>query len=86
VREYCRAYHLADLRGFPGWGDLARPQEKALSGDTIVYLWDDLSVVVNPVVAADEGILWDAATAQWESFCVDSLKFEIPEDLRHGED
>ncbi|WP_327044002.1 hypothetical protein OG320_19730 [Microbispora sp. NBC_01189] len=84
VRQYCRAYHLADLRRFPGWAARAHPEEAGLPSDTVVYLWDDLSVVADPV-APDGLVLWDADGATgvdgaWARFCREELNFETPED------
>lgn len=75
MKQYCRAYLLADLRRFPAWSP-----EGGLPGDTVVYLWDDLTVVTNPVVP-DQGVLWESVTEDWARFCRDNLKFEIPEGL-----
>jgi hypothetical protein len=72
--HYCKAYKLAELRRFPAW------TEAELDDDTIVYLWDDLTVVLNPVVP-ESGPLWDTTSAEWERFCRDDLRFEIPEEL-----
>lgn len=80
MRQYCRAYHLADLRRFPGWSDAAGENNSTLADDTVVYVWDDLTVVVNPVVPAD-GVLWHAVTEEWERFCLNELDFAVPDEL-----
>ncbi len=76
--HYCKAYQLAELRRFPAWTEAG--SEARLDDDTIVYIWDDLTVVVNPVVP-ESGTLWDTSSADWERFCREELKFEIPEEL-----
>ncbi len=82
MRKYCKAYHLKDLRQFPSWG--AHQQEDGeLTDESIVYLWDDFTVVKSPVLA-DQGILWNTITPEWEAFCKERLHFEIPEDLRYA--
>ena len=82
MRKYCKAYHLSDLRQFPSWG--AQQQESdELADDTVVYLWDDFTVVKSPVLA-DKGVLWQSVTPEWEAFCKETLSFEIPEDLRYA--
>jgi hypothetical protein len=73
--RYCKAYQLAELRRFPAWTESG---EARLDDDAIVYIWDDLTVVTNPV---RDGTLWDTVSADWERFCREELKFEIPEEL-----
>ncbi|HEV2377417.1 MAG TPA: hypothetical protein VGS19_35290 [Streptosporangiaceae bacterium] len=80
MREYCKAYQLAELRRFPGWVESTAPGAPALSDDTVVYVWDDLTVVTNPV-AADQGVLFDAVDEEWVRFCHAELSFAIPEGL-----
>jgi len=80
MRQYCKAYQLAELRRFPGWAEHSPPGESVLNDDTVVYVWDDLTVVANPV-AADQGILFDTADEEWARFCHAELGFEVPEGL-----
>jgi hypothetical protein len=79
MKHYCRAYRLAELRRFPHWTDVAGDGEP-LTDDTIVYLWNDLTVVANPVLP-DSALLWDAVDDEWERFCRDDLSFDVPEEL-----
>jgi hypothetical protein len=83
VKQYCRAYVLGDLRQFPAWDDVAGTDGTPLADDTIVYIWDDLTVVTNPVVP-DSNVLWNTVNEEWAAFCRDNLRFEIPEDLVDG--
>lgn len=83
MHTYCKAYYLRDVRQFPSWKEFHEEGEGELSEDTVVYLWDDFTVVKSPVVA-DAGILWKNITPEWERFCADTLGFEIPEDLRYS--
>ncbi len=83
MHKYCRAYHLKDLRQFQGWQENLEEGESSLSDDAIVFVWDDLTVVQNPVLS-DKGVLWNTITPQWEQFCRSTLHFEIPEDLRYA--
>lgn len=82
MQKYCKAYHLKDLRQFSSWGEQSQ-EEGGLEEDTVVYLWDDFTVVKSPVMA-DQGILWKNVTPEWEVFCKETLRFEIPEDLRYA--
>src|SRR5690349_3552562 len=83
MRKYCKAYHLKDLRQFSNWTEKREENEPELTDDDVVYLWDDLTVVKSPVIP-DKGLLFDEVTPAWQSFCQETLKFEIPEDLRYA--
>ena len=79
MRKYCKAYYLKDIRRFPNWsGELE--EETQLSDDTVVYLWEDLTVVKSPVLH-NKGILWSKITPEWQQFCKTVLSFEIPKEL-----
>ena len=80
VKTYCRAYRLAELRGFAGWAAGCAPESAALPDDTVVYLWDDLTVVADPVTP-DSALLRAGAEpdAAWERFCCEVLEFEPSE-------
>ncbi|GCF08353.1 hypothetical protein [Dictyobacter arantiisoli] len=83
MRKYCRAYHLKDLRQFSAWEEKGEENEPELTDDDIVYLWDDFTVVRSPVIP-DKGLIFGEITPQWQEFCKETLKFEIPEDLRYA--
>jgi hypothetical protein len=82
MRKYCKAYHLKDLHQFPAWST-SQPEGSDLTDESIVYLWDDFTVVTSPVLP-DQGVLWQHVTPEWRAFCTDTLHFEIPEDLRYA--
>lgn len=75
---YYRGHLLADLRRFPEW---VEPERPGLTDETVVYVRHDLTVVLHPV-QDDEGVLWDADTPQWRTFCESALRFEVPAELR----
>ncbi|GHO80012.1 hypothetical protein KSD_77830 [Ktedonobacter sp. SOSP1-85] len=83
MRKYCKAYYLKDLRQFTDWTEKQDASETALSDETVVYLWDDFTVVKSPVIP-DKGLIFDAVTPEWQAFCKETLAFEIPEDLRYA--
>lgn len=83
MKKYCKAYYLKDLRQFQGWSEKYEEEETELADDTVVYLWDDFSVVKSPVIP-NKGLLFDDVTPQWKDFCKTTLQFEIPEDLRYA--
>ena len=82
MHKYCKAYRLQDLRQFSGWMEAKEDQEEALTDDTICYLWDDFTVVRSPV--QEQGVIFDTVTPEWKEFCISTLHFEIPEDLRYA--
>ena len=82
MRKYCKAYPLKELRQFQGWKENRTEHETALSDDTIVYLWDDFTVVQSPVL--EQGNLFDNVTPEWQTFCQQTLQFAIPEDLQYA--
>ena len=90
-RRYCSAYEVRCLREFPGW-----PKEDArrvagnnghANGDSdaevpendIVYLHQDLTVT--RLIWHNEDVVFDRVTPEWKEFCVNSLKFKVPDDL-----
>ncbi|MDT0529152.1 hypothetical protein ACLQ22_29575 [Micromonospora sp. DT178] len=75
---YYRGHLLAELRRFPGW---VEPEGIGLTDETVVYVRQDLSVVLHPV-QDDESVLWDADTPRWRTFCESELRFEVPAELR----
>jgi len=83
MRKYCKAYHIKDLRNFSGWTEKYAENEPELSDDDVVYLWDDCSVVRSPVIP-DKGLIFEGVSLEWQSFCKETLKFAIPEDLRYA--
>ena len=84
MKKYCKAYYLKDLRQFPEWSEKAEEGEATeLTDETVVYLWDDFTVVKSPVIP-DKGLLFDDVTPRWQDFCKTTLQFEIPEDLRYA--
>jgi len=81
MKNYCKAYYLKDMRQFSAWKEISAAESAALSDETIVYLWDDLTVVRSPA-ASEQNVLWEDVTEEWQNFCQTILSFEIPEDLR----
>lgn len=83
IRKYCKAYHLKDLRQFSAWTEQSEENEPELTDESVVYLWDDFTVVRSPVIP-DKGLIFDKVTSEWQAFCKAALKFELPEDLRYA--
>jgi hypothetical protein len=83
MRKYCKAYHVSEMRQFVNWTEKQEEYESELSDDSIVYLWDDFTVVRSPVIP-DKGLVFDEITEEWKDFCQATLRFAIPEDLRYA--
>jgi hypothetical protein len=82
MRKYCKAYPLHELRQYQNWQEKPAANEVVLSDETIVYLWDDFTVVESPVL--EQGNLFDTVTPAWQDFCQQTLKFALPEDLKYA--
>ncbi len=88
---YCKAYCLAKFRQYPHWKEKkenARKESKAENGmveqvprdltdKDYLYLHDNL--VVTDGIFDDQNIIFDEITPEWEAFCRDVLKFEVPD-------
>ncbi len=89
LRQYCKAYLLADLRRYPGWpashahgsnghnGNGAQPP--AAADEEIAFLHQDYTVTQS--MQHDEDVLFAEVTPEWQAFCADELKFRVPDDL-----
>jgi hypothetical protein len=82
MRKYYKAYKLGDLRQFSHWAECIQTNREELPDDTICYLSDDFTVAQSPFSNADP--LFKTVTPEWQEFCKNHLKFEIPEDLRYA--
>jgi hypothetical protein len=90
-KPYCRAYHLIDVRQFPGWkeskinwkekigSEQAEFGGKGFSDDDVVFLHRDLTVTHS--MWQSEDIIFNQVTPEWEAFCTDVLRFKVPDDL-----
>jgi hypothetical protein len=79
MRNYSKAYSMADLRRFPGWAAGATPAAQELADDDFAYLGEDLVVLTDPI--REEGVLFAEVTPEWRQFCISELRFETPADL-----
>jgi hypothetical protein len=87
MHNYSKAYYLKDLRKFPGWKELERPETGALTEESIVYVLDDYTVIINDEHLVkddyvDEDFLFNDVTPEWKEFCEKELQFAIPDDLK----
>lgn len=73
---YMKAYRLAELQRYPGFGP-SSPASRSLAPDSIVYLREDLGVV-SGCFGADV-VLFESAAPEWARFCRDELAFEVPD-------
>lgn len=83
MRKFCKAYYLRELRQFSAWNSLCQKDDAGLADDTIVYLWDDLTLVESPLVT-ESNILVESVTPEWQTFCLSTLHFEVPDDFQYA--
>jgi hypothetical protein len=92
--QYCKAYHVRQLREFPGWQpnlqnlapeitqvdgqDVERPRTM-LTDEDVLFVQE--SYIVTDGIFLDERIVFDAVTPEWKAFCDGPLAFKVPEDL-----
>ena len=86
--RYCKAYPVTRFREFGGWventanrraseaqtGKLESPES---TGEDYFFLQE--TFVVTDGIFLDENVIFDVVTPEWKSFCLDVLKFEIPD-------
>jgi ankyrin repeat protein len=93
-RPYCKAYHLSDMRQFPGWtesqinwkesnqGGRKNSGAALEDGDSqyeIAFIHDDLTVTQSMWRA--ENVIFNQISPEWEEFCKNILNFRVPDDL-----
>lgn len=88
-RLYCAAYHLQDLRKFPGWTeDDSKAKEPKVNGndpeqglldEDIVFLHQDFTVTKS--MWRNEAVIFDKVGQEWVEFCTSTLEFIVPDDL-----
>ena len=89
-RLYCQAFLLRQLRKFPAWAEVDRAESESSlpnsgnppeprSDEDIVFLHQDYTVT--ETTRADERPVFKKPTAEWKSFCVQTLAFKAPSDL-----
>ncbi len=89
--SYCKAYPVEMFRAFSGWEENLqnlRKEKKEIDGKEVeerrelsendhFYLQENL--VVTDGIFIDENIIFDNITPEWEAYCKDDLKFEVPD-------
>ena len=89
--SYCKAYPVEMFRAFSGWEENAqnlRKEKKEVDGTELeerrelsendhFYLQENL--VVTDGIFIDENIIFDNITPEWEAYCKDELKFQVPD-------
>ncbi len=91
-RNYCRAYHLGELRRYSAWtenkvnagngtkqsGDQINEPE-VLADEEVVFVHQDYTVTKS--IWSGEGVIFDKVTEQWKDFCDTELQFTAPDSL-----
>jgi len=95
MAQYCKAYYVKDLRKFAGWrerleelriekewrdGKEHEIVRTALADDDVLYLQPGLQVTDG--IFEDEHVVFRTDSAEWEAFCKEVLKFEVPDYAR----
>jgi hypothetical protein len=89
--SYCKAYPVEMFRAFSGWEENhqnLRKEKKEIDGKEVeerrelsendhFYLQENL--VVTDGIFMDENIIFDNITPEWEAYCKDDLKFQVPD-------
>jgi hypothetical protein len=88
--KYCKAYSVKKLREFSGWSENnqnVRKRKDTVDGKEVEvarpltdddYLYIQENYVVTDGIFIDENIIFDKVTPEWQEFCTNTLKFEIP--------
>ncbi len=88
--SYCKAYPVEQLQAFTGWSaklDEVKPAAAA-EGDSLEhrYLFLQENLTVTEGIFLDEHVVFDQVTSEWEDFCRNQLRFEVPDfELEHNE-
>lgn len=89
--SYCKAYPIEMFRAFSGWEENPQnlrkekkeidskevEERRELSENDHFYLQENL--VVTDGIFMDENIIFDNITPEWEAYCKDDLKFQVPD-------
>jgi hypothetical protein len=86
--EYCKAYHLRDLRNYHRWSDnridLKKKEDgsadnEILTDEKIVFIHQDFTVTKS--MYHNENVIFDNVDSDWREFCANTLGFKVPDDL-----
>jgi len=87
-RQYCKAYHLGELRQYPGWTEGQINWKKKANGqggeidfaeESVVFIHQDFTVTES--MWHNENVIFNQVTSDWEAFCASALDFRAPEDI-----
>jgi hypothetical protein len=87
ARKYCKAYHIGDLRRYPGWSEHPLHSQAKNNGDAGAVLADDEVVFLHQDFTVTrsawhgEDVIFEAVGPDWEEFCKDTLQFKVSDDL-----
>ena len=84
IGKYCKAFLVNQFRQYPQWREQTeniRPQKQVidnreLTDEDILYLQENY--IVTNGIFQDENIIFDDITPEWQEFCHQTLKFELP--------
>jgi ankyrin repeat protein len=90
TRDYCKAYHLGELRKYPAWSESKinwkeQPDDSNVASDggftddKIVFVHQDFSVTES--MWRHENVIFNRVDSDWEKFCANDLGFKVPDEL-----
>jgi hypothetical protein len=88
--KYCKAYQAKRFREFSGWRENTKSlrerkgeiegkeisSARELSDNDILYLQEDYTVTDG--IFLDEHVIYGQVTSEWQEFCHNTLRFELP--------
>ncbi|MFL6284934.1 MAG: ankyrin repeat domain-containing protein [Pyrinomonadaceae bacterium] len=88
-RQYCAAYHVGELRGYPGWAENkngggevqaeSNGSHGGLPDNEVVFIHQDYSVTKS--ILPDEDVIFGDVTEEWKEYCRTRLGFSVIDDL-----
>jgi len=96
MSRYCKAYYVSMLRQYGAWdaqaANVSKPAtETEADGDEQAresqetdepYLFLHDNYIVTNGIFLDQGVVFDHVTDEWIHFCRETLKFEIPPEVK----
>ncbi len=87
--SYCKAYPIAKFREYKNWSEKPKTENAADNATDAAeksYLFLQENLTVTTGIFLDEDIVFDQITDEWQDFCHQQLKFEIPDfEREHNE-
>jgi len=76
---YCKAYQVESLKSYSGWGG---SEIEGLADDDVCYVWEDFVLTRSCLDEERQSLL--EVTDEWKEFCISTLNFAVPDDVKGG--